>query len=195
MLAALAIDFVSITGHLSRGRPHATAAAVILVAAVATDQWRGQGSLSNRLSTARPTIEVPGIDVIRNGLQPGDRVACTDELACLLLVGRVDAWLALDDFVRERFVVRKGDENMVGVYAGAPAVFSPADLFGDLPDGRSPERVLIVDVFKEYPIGNSRDWLPRAIAADGLDARTLLDTPQARVLEVSPPVRNALRQP
>lgn len=202
MFAAVAIDLVAIASRLALPRPHVVAATVMVVAAVATDQWRGQGSLGDRLSAARPTIEVPGIDVIRNGLQPSDRVACTDELACLMLVGRVDAWLALDDFVRERFVVRRapldgaaGDAAAVGVYAGSPAVLSPADLFGDLKDGRAPERVLIVDVFKEYPIGNSREWLPRAIAVDGLEARTLLETPHARVVEVSPPVRNARRQP
>jgi hypothetical protein len=195
MLAAVAIDLVAIARHLALPRPHVVAATVMVIAAVAADQWRGQGSLGDRLSAARPTIEVPGIEVIRNGLQPSDRVACTDELACLMLVGRVDAWLALDDFVRERFVVRKGEESIVGVYAGSPAVFSPADLFSDLKDGRAPERVLIVDVFKEYPIGNSREWLPRAIAVDGLEARTLLETAQARVVEVSPPVRNARLQP
>jgi hypothetical protein len=195
MLAALAIDFVSVTGHLSLRRPSATAAAVILVAAVGADQWRGQGSLGSRLSAARPTIEVPGIDVIRNGLQPADRVACTDELACLLLVGRVDTWLALDDFVRERFLVKKPDGSQVGVYGGAPAAFRPADLFGPLVDGKTPERVIIVDVFKEYPVGNSRTWLTSAIEQDGLDARILLETPQARVVEISPPARNARRQP
>ncbi len=61
------------------------------------------------LEAARPTIRVEGIDEIRAGLQPADRVACTDELGCLMLVGRIDRWLALDDFVRERFLVQRGD--------------------------------------------------------------------------------------
>ena len=60
-----------------------------------------------RLEAARPTIDVNGIEKIRSSLQPGDRVVCTDELACLMLVGRIDAWLALDDYVRERFVIRR----------------------------------------------------------------------------------------
>jgi hypothetical protein len=51
--------------------------------------------------------------------------------------------------------------------------------------------VLIVDVFKEYPIGNSRSWLPRAIEEDGLPVVPLLETPQLRVLEISPPERAA----
>ena len=50
-----------------------------------------------------------GIDEIRAALQPNDRVVCTDELGCLMLVGRIDRWLALDDYVRERFLVQRGD--------------------------------------------------------------------------------------
>ncbi|MEO8681268.1 MAG: glycosyltransferase family 39 protein [Vicinamibacterales bacterium] len=195
MLAAIAIDLVAISDHRSLRRSYALAAAALVIVAIGADQWRGQGSLGDRLSAARPTIEVPGIEVIRDGLQASDRVACTDELACLMLVGRVDAWLALHDYVRDRFAVRRADGEIVGVYAGAPAAFRPADLFGDLKDGRPPERVLIVDVFKEYPMGNSRVWLPKAIDTDGLEARTLLETPHARVVEVSPPLRNARRQP
>lgn len=191
MMAAIAIDLVAIADHRALRPAHAIAATALLIAAVGADQWRGPGSITDGLSAARPTIEVPGIEAIRLGLRPTDRVACTDELACLMLVGRVDVWLALDDYVRERFIVRQGDETVVGVYAGAPAVSRPAELFDDQEDGRAPERVLIVDVFKEYPVGNSRTWLPRAIVNDGLEARTLLETPQARVVVVSPPVRNA----
>ena len=53
----------------------------------------------------------------------------------------------------------------------------------------APDRVLIVDIFKEYPIGNSRSWLPKAIEEDGLRVVPLLETPQMRVLQVSPPER------
>jgi hypothetical protein len=42
----------------------------------------------------------------------------------------------------------------------------------------------VVDVFKEYPVGNSRTWLPRALAADGMEYRELLLTSQARVVEL-----------
>jgi len=68
-------------------------------------------------------------------------------------------------------------------------------LFVPNPDGTLPDRVLVVDVFKEYPIGSSRSWLPRAIELAGLLVTPLLETPQARVLQISPPERNALRQP
>jgi hypothetical protein len=99
-----------------------------------------------------------------------------------MLVGRIDAWLALDDYIRERFVIRKGDGQLVGVYTGRPALFHPTQLFDLSPHAG---RTLIVDVFKELPIGNTREWLPRALRADGLIARVLLDTAQARVVEVA----------
>jgi hypothetical protein len=51
----------------------------------------------------------------------------------------------------------------------------------------------VVDVFKEYPIGNSRSWLTTALETDGLEVRTLLETPQARVVQISPPLRNVKR--
>ncbi len=78
-----------------------------------------------RLEAARPTIDVPEIAEIRDSLQPSDRVVCTDELGCLMLIGRIDRWLALDDFVRERFLVRRGDAPVSGVYTGVPAAFRP----------------------------------------------------------------------
>ena len=144
-----------------------------------------------RLEAARPTIDVPEIDEIRDSLQPIDRVVCTDELGCLMLVGRIDRWLALDDFVRERFLVRRGDAPVSGVYTGVPAAFRPADLFAPNADGTFPDRILIVDIFKDYPIGNSRSWLPKAIEEDGLQVVPLLETPQMRAIEILLPERAA----
>jgi hypothetical protein len=161
---------------------------VVLSGFVVYDQWHRQN-----LDAARPTMVANGIDEIRNGLQPNDRIACTDELGCLMLVGRIDRWLALDDYVRERFLVRRGDGPVSGVYTGAPAVFRPTELFAPNPDGTLPDRVVIVDIFKAYPIGNSRFWLPKAIEEDGLQVTPLLETPQIRVLQVSPPERVARR--
>jgi len=178
MLIAIAIDA---NGLLRRGRVPALA---IVLMIVAFDQWGS--SPIQRLEAARPTIRVEGIDEIRAGLQPTDRVACTDELGCLMLVGRIDRWLALDDYVRERFLVRSGDGPVSGVYTGVPAVFRPTELFAPNPDGALPDRVVIVDIFKEYPIGNSRFWLPKAIEEDGLQVTPLLETLQMRVLQVSP---------
>lgn len=191
MLAAIAMDLVAIAEHAALSWPGRRTqllrgAIVGLALLVAGDQWRGAGSLGRRLAAARPTIEVPGIEVVRDGLEPDDLVACTDELACLAMVGRVDAWLALDDFVRERFVVTKVESNTpVGIYAGAPAVFNLAGLFAPGADGRVPTRVFVVDVFKEYPVGNSRNWLPRALEAEGVRFAAVLETRQARIVRLS----------
>ena len=195
MLVAIAVDLAVMASHRGPLLTPTRLAAVLIVVAIVGDQWRGDGSPAAQLAAARPTIFERGIDEIRNGLQPTDRVACTDELGCLMLVGRIDVWLALDDYVRERFLVRRGDEEVVGVYTGAAAVLRPADLFSPRPDGTLVERTLIFDIFKEYPIGNSRSWLPRALEADGLEVRPLLETPQLRVLQVSPPESHAARQP
>ena len=173
LLVAIAIDATA------TALPRVALAALAVI--VGVDQWRGTS-----LESARPTIRVEGIDEIRAGLQPGDRVACTDELGCMMLVGRIDRWLALDDYVRERFVVQKTEGSATGVYTGVPAAFRPADLFGAGPDGTLPDRVLIVDIFKDYPIGSSRSWVPRAIEQDGLAVVPLLETAQMRVLQVSP---------
>jgi hypothetical protein len=176
LLIAIAID--ATTTGLSR------VAMAVLLAIIAVEQWRAMP-----METARPTLVSGAIEEIRAELQPTDRIACTDEIGCLMLVGRIDRWLALNDFVRERFVVQRAGGRESGVYTGVPAVFRPADLFGADADGTLPDRVLIVDIFKDYPIGYSRSWLPAAIERDGLQAVTLLETTYWRVVQVSPPER------
>lgn len=186
MLAAIGIDLVAIAEH-TRGlwpgrRAQLIRAALEGAAAlIVVSHWREPRLVTERLSAVRPTIQVAGIEAFRSTLQPEDVVACTDELACLLFVGRVDAWLALDDFVRERFVVMRGGAP-VGVYAGAPAVFTIDALVARArPQGRA-SRVIVIDVFKEYPVGNSITWLPRSLDAEGYEGETLVSTPQARVV-------------
>ena len=178
MLAAIAVDGAAL---IRKARVPALA---IVAMIVAFDQW-GASPIA-RLDAARPTIAATAIDDIRAGLQPADRIACTDELGCLMLVGRIDRWLALDDYVRERFIVQRDNGLPTGVYTGVPAAFRPADLFEPNADGTLPDRVIVVDVFKDYPIGNSRSWLPKAIEEDGLRVTPLLETPQMRVLQISP---------
>ena len=200
MLMAIAVDAYAVLiapdaparRYFSVPKRVAVAAVIALAAQIALDQWRGADSMTARLEGARPTIHAPEIAGIRDGLQPSDRVVCTDELGCLMLIGRIDRWLALDDFVRERFLVRRGDAPVSGVYTGVPAAFRPADLFAPNPDGTFPGRILIVDIFKDYPIGNSRSWLPRAIEEDGLPVVPLVETPQMRAIEVLLPERAAL---
>jgi Dolichyl-phosphate-mannose-protein mannosyltransferase len=173
LLMSIAIDASTLLPRVAVG---------VLALVIGVEQWR-----ATTIDEARPTIVSDGIGEVQAGLQPSDRVVCTDELGCLMLVGRIDRWLALDDFVRERFLVRRGDGPVTGVYTGVPAVFRLADVFAPNPDGTLPDRVVIVDVFKDYPIGSSQTWLPRAIEEDGVRVRPLLETPQLRVLEVSTP--------
>ena len=196
MLIAIAIDWSAFALRVSADRTALFRfAVVLLVAGIAFDQWRGDGSILERLEAARPTIHIEGIDEIRDSLQPNDRVVCTDELGCLMLVGRIDRWLALDDYVRERFLVRRAPDRATGVYTGVPAVFRPGEVFSPNDDGSLPDRTIVIDIFKDYPIGNSRTWLPKAIEEDGLQVSPLLETPQARVLQVSPPERLTHLQP
>jgi hypothetical protein len=200
MLMAIAVDACAL---VSKERAHAsrflTASSrpalvgLITVVLIGIDQWRGDGSMAAKLDAARPTIVGDGVADIRATLHANDRIVCTDELGCLMLIGRIDRWLALDDYVRERFLVRRGKAPLAGVYTGVPAVFRPSDLFGSDADGTLPDRILIVDIFKEYPIGNSRSWLPKAIEEDGVNVTPLLETSQLRVLQVSPPERQARR--
>jgi hypothetical protein len=124
MLMAIAVDLhamlivrtAPMRRYFSAPLRSGVAGVILLVAQVAHDQWRGADSLAGALDLARPTIHAPEIAEIRDSLQPSDRVVCTDELACLMLVGRIDRWLALDDFVRERFLVRRGDAPVSGVW-------------------------------------------------------------------------------
>jgi 4-amino-4-deoxy-L-arabinose transferase-like glycosyltransferase len=185
MLMAIALDGAAL---IRRARVPALA---IVMMIVAFDQW--SASPVARLEAARPTIFATGVDEVRAGLQPGDRIACTDELGCLMLVGRIDRWLALDDYVRERFLVQHANGPVTGVYTGVPAAFRPVDLFEPNADGTLPDRVIVVDIFKDYPIGNSRFWLPKAIEEDGLRVTPLLETPQMRVLQISPQEQVAVR--
>ena len=188
LLAAIGIDLVAIGEHTTAiwpGRRAQIVRAALFGAAlvVVVDQWPGAGTPAQRLADARPTIYMEGLDAIRAGLRPDDLVACTDELACLLLVGRVDAWLALDDYVRERFVVERAS-GPVGVYAGAPAAFTLTALVNRT--HHAPARVIVVDLFKEYPVGDSSTWLPRATEAARFRTTSLLSTTRARIEEIHP---------
>jgi hypothetical protein len=177
MLVTFAIDI----GALTRGRWLAPAA-VLVAAVLALEQWAGLPS-RQKLEAVRPTIETPaGVD-IRALAANAPHVACTDELACLLLAGRVDSWLALDDFLRERFIILR-DGRDVGVYAGSPVVSNLDDLFAPQGDAQAPERVLVVDVFKDLPVGRSSAFLDRALAASSLVATPIARTDHLRLLEL-----------
>jgi hypothetical protein len=177
MLAALAMDLTAVVP--SRALPYVAFAFVV---AFAAEQWGTPFTAAARLDAVRPTISVPDEARLRRLASQASRVACTDELACLMLVGRVDTWLALDPFLRERFVVVR-DGRDEGVYAGSPVAARLSDLFEPI-EGRIPESVLLVDVFKDLPVGNSSRFVPRALAEESVDAFTVIETERLRVVEL-----------
>jgi hypothetical protein len=184
MLGAVGIDLAAVV-EWQQPRPRvggvALGAALVIVAGIDVGTWgvdpRGH------LAEARPTIVAPDPARLREMMAAAPLVACTDELACLLLGGRVDRWLALDDFLRTRFVVTKAAGD-VGVYAGTPAIYRLKDLLTPNANGQPPPHVLIVDVFKELPVGNSAAFLPRAMAAEGLTGAARLETTQLRLVDL-----------
>ena len=58
---------------------------------------------------------------------PSDTIICTEELACLYLIGRVDYLFALPPTDVAHYVVFRAGTS-VGFYAGAPAISSLAQL-------------------------------------------------------------------
>ena len=68
----------------------------------------------------------------------------------------------------------------------APWLVTVWTLLAAAPGSAPSRRAIVVDVFKEYPVGNSRAWLPRALSEDDLESVTLLTSPYARVVELHP---------
>ena len=108
-----------------------------------------------------------------------------DELATLSVAGRVDAWLALDEFFRERFVVMRG-----GAADRAPTPAPrPRSSCGPLLEraGREDRRLVVVDVLKDMPgFGSTARLVPRQLAREGLRAEVIGEVPGARLLHVGP---------
>jgi hypothetical protein len=179
MLAALAIDVAA----LARG-PRFAALAVLAFSMWTWEQWGGPGEAAARLAAARPTVTEPAEISLREVAARAELVACTDELACLLLAGRVDRWLALDDFLRTRFIVSRGGREE-GVYAGRPVARSLSQLFASSEGHAPPRRVLVIDVFKQLPVGPSARFLDDALAETRMRVRPVLATAQLRVIEIA----------
>ncbi|MEW6323099.1 MAG: hypothetical protein AB1635_18675 [Acidobacteriota bacterium] len=182
MLAATAVD-LAVLARARHPRRWPGVAAAVLAAAIVVESWYGPAMPRgpSRLAEARPTL-VP--EAVRDAVRHDDLVACTDELGCLLAAGRIDAWLVLDDFFRERFIVMRGTRPL-GVYTGAPAVDEIAPLVQQA--GRERRRLVIVDVLKEVPgFGPNVALVSRQLAREGLDGRVLAASGGIRVVEVMP---------
>ncbi|MCC7126140.1 MAG: hypothetical protein IT178_14920 [Acidobacteria bacterium] len=180
MLIALAMDLAAIAP------PRAHAALALLPVVMAMEQWGTPATAAARLDALRPTIAAPSAIDLPGLAARAERVACTDELACLLLASRVDRWLALDDFLRTRFIVERQNREE-GVYAGAAVARSLDDLFAPDAAVAAPRSVLVIDVFKELPVGPSKAFLDRALTTFNGESRLLFENHQLRVLELSSP--------
>jgi hypothetical protein len=181
MLVALAIDIAALVP-----RTLFMPVAMLLVTTTAAEQWGGPSQAAARLDAARPTITAPVGVALGDLAARAERVACTDELACLLLAGRVDRWLALDDFLRTRFIVsRNGREE--GVYAGRPVARTLSELFTPGDNEPAPAAVLVIDVFKELPVGPSSRFLERALTETPFATRVIAEDSRMRVLEIRAP--------
>ena len=180
MLAALTVDLAAVAGR-ARGRwtRLAPLVAVAVVLFVSFESWRGWAGDERRWVDARPTLDVAPLasDVLAT-----DLVACTDELACLLAVGRADVWLALDAFFRERFiVVRSGAPT--GTYTGAPA---SSELLPLLQRAEREERRLVVlEVLKDVPgYGTTAALVTRQLAREDLRGEVVAERAGARLVQI-----------
>ena len=182
MLSAMAVDLAAMASATAPGARAVVATLGALVALVVSlETWGGLPPHTARAESARPTLVLAPLAA---ELQPTDVVAGGDELAALAVAGRVDAWLALDPFFRERFVVMRGAAP-TGTYTGAPAAFELAPLLAAA--DRERRRLVIVDVLKDMPgFGSTAQLVPRQLAREGLRAEVIGEVPGARLLLVVP---------
>lgn len=188
MLLAFAVDAGAVLGAAAPGRRRVVATvAVVVGAAVVLEAWRGPGGGEARAAEARPTLDPAAVAA---EILDDDLVAAPDELAALLSARRLDAWLVLDGFFRERFVVmRQG--RPTGAYAGAPGIDALTPLVERAE--REGRRLVVVDVLKDAPgFGPMGVLVPRQLAREDLRAEVVAEGGGFRLLHVvRPPPRTA----
>ncbi len=171
MLSALAVDAVAMASVAAPGvRPVVAVLAALGAVVVTLETWGGLPTYTARADAARPTVT---LEVLGALLQPDDLVAGHDELATLTAAGRIDAWLVLDPFYRERFVVMRGAQP-TGTYTGAPAAFELAPLLARAT--REGRRLMIVDAIKVMAgFGSTAQLVPRQLAREELRGEVVAD--------------------
>ncbi|MGE0813700.1 MAG: glycosyltransferase family 39 protein [Vicinamibacterales bacterium] len=180
---AIAVDL----GALARAWPARltaiAAAGVLAGGAITVESWRGPRGDEARAVASRPTFDPAAVSA---AVQSGDLVASDDELGGVLVAGRLDAWLVLDDFFKERFVVLRGGRP-TGTYTGVPAESSLAPLLDEA--RRADRRLVIVDVLRDVPgFGPTRGILPRQLAREHLRGEVLAEADGVRVVQILPGV-------
>jgi hypothetical protein len=180
MLCALAVDASAVFAATARPVRPVVGALMVLIAAIVTlESWAGVPTRTARAEAARPTLV---LDPLRVEIQAGDLVAGGDELATLAAAGRIDAWLALDEFFRERFVVMR-QTRPTGTYTGAPAAFDLTPLLERA--DREARRLVVVDVLKDMPgFGSTAALMPRQLAREDLRGEVMAEVPGARLIHV-----------
>jgi len=139
---------------------------------------------------ARPTL---GVAAVAPAVLATDLVACTDELACLLGVGRVDVWLALDEFFRERFIVLRAGAP-TGTYTGAPASFELLPLLQRAE--REERRLVVLEVLKDAPgFGTTAALVTSQLAREDLRGEVIAAGDGVRLIHVvRPPEGRVVRR-
>ena len=186
MLAGIAADAAALYAR-ARGGARTVVAVVtaVLSLAVAVEQWRGPLGGESRAEEMRPTLDPARLAA---DIQADDIVVAHDELAGLMAAGRLDAWLVLDPFFRERFVVMRGGQP-TGTYTGVPAHDTLEPLL--VRAEREHRRLIVVDVLKDAPgFGATNVLVPRQLAREDLRADVLAEAGGFRLLHVGrAPVR------
>lgn len=179
MLTALAVDAGAIAAARPAGARRLVAAAgVVAVLLVTGESWRG-GSAGAPWEGARPTLVTTTAAPL---VEPTDLIAGPDELACLLVANRIDAWLVLDEFFRERFIVMRGGQP-TGTYTGAPAASALLPLLERAE--REGRRLIVVDAVKDVPgFGSSADLVPRQLARENLRGEVLTPPGPVRLVRI-----------
>lgn len=188
MLMAIAVDAAAIVRSTTGAVGGVVAVvAVVLALMVTAESWYGPWLDEPRAAQSRPTLDAAGV---RAEIQPDDLVVAVDELAALTAAGRLDAWLVLDEFFRERFVVMRGGQP-TGTYTGAPA--APVLLPLVERAEREHRRLIAVDVLKDAPGFGPMDVLvPRQLARENLRADVVAESGGFRLLHVVRPVPSSV---
>ena len=161
----LSAQFIESAGHWLVRRmplessllPRRAAAAMVSVALVIAfigDQYLGVLRANDSLPAAsRASIFAPPTDtrwradIFFANVEPGDRVICNDELACLFLAGRVDDWLLPAERIVDRYTAA-GAEGRRGFYAGANVVSTGSALDRIIECGGRAVAILVLDTGK-----------------------------------------------
>jgi hypothetical protein len=180
MAAAIAVDARAIAAAASpRWRVPVSCLAGVLAAVIVVESWRGPLGRDDRAGAARPTIDPAAV---AGDIAPDDIVAAPDELTGVLAAGRLDAWLALDEFFRERFVVVRGGQA-TGTYTGVPAASTLTPLLERAE--REQRRLIVVDVLKDAPgFGSMAVLVPRQLAVERLRGEVVAERGGIRLVHV-----------